>query len=111
MPPRDRLVEASVKPAEPTEIEVLARWIATGAPEVAIAPDVATTTPDPLVTERTATSGPSGRRGRYVPGRSPRGDRVRNPIDAFILQKLEQKGLTSPRRPTAPPCCGGPAST
>src|SRR5207237_3772172 len=36
MPPRDRLVEASVKPVEPAEIDVLARWIAAGAPEIAV---------------------------------------------------------------------------
>src|SRR6516164_3536441 len=35
MPPRNRLVEASVKLIEPTEIAVLVRWIAAGAPEVA----------------------------------------------------------------------------
>src|SRR5579885_589101 len=33
MPPNDRLVEASVKPVEPAEVEVLTRWIAAGAPE------------------------------------------------------------------------------
>src|SRR6266852_762064 len=42
MPPRERLVEASVKPIEANETDVLARWIAAGAPEVAIEPVVAT---------------------------------------------------------------------
>ncbi len=42
MPPPTRLVEASVKPMETTELEVIVRWIAAGAPEVNIAPDVAT---------------------------------------------------------------------
>ena len=32
MPPRDRLVEASVKPVEPAETDVLARWIAARRP-------------------------------------------------------------------------------
>src|SRR5262245_6737508 len=52
MPPRERLVEVSVKPIESAEIETLAKWIAVGAPEVDVAPDVATTTPDSLVSDR-----------------------------------------------------------
>jgi mono/diheme cytochrome c family protein len=51
MPPLDRLVEASVKPIEPAEVETLAKWIAAGAPEIATEPDVATTTADPLVSD------------------------------------------------------------
>jgi mono/diheme cytochrome c family protein len=92
MPPRDRLVEASVKPIEPAETEVFSRWIAAGAPEVPIQPDVASTTPDPLVTDKDrdywAFQPP---RRVSVPGAS---SHVSNPIDAFILQKLEEKGLT-----------------
>src|SRR5258706_7835626 len=52
MPPKERLVEVSVKPIEPAEIEVLAKWIAAGAPEVDVKPDVAGTTPDPAVSEK-----------------------------------------------------------
>jgi hypothetical protein len=94
MPPRQRLVEASVKPMEATETELLARWIALGAPEVAIEPDVATTTPDPLVTDKDrdfwAFQPPQP---VAVPSVKHRG-LVRNPIDAFVLQKLEAQGLT-----------------
>jgi hypothetical protein len=94
MPPRDRLVEASVKPVEPAEIDVLARWIAAGAPEVVIAPDVATTEPDPLVSDRDRDFW-AFRPPRPVPVPAVRHiERVRNPIDAFILQKLERHGLT-----------------
>ena len=33
---------------------------------------------------------------------------VRNPIDAFILERLEREGLKPSRRgPTAPRCCAG----
>jgi mono/diheme cytochrome c family protein len=93
MPPHGRLVEASVKPLEPAETDVLARWIAAGAPEVAVEPDVATTGPDLLVADRDrdfwAFRPP---RAMPVPAvRHP--ERVRNPIDNFILQKLEAKGL------------------
>jgi hypothetical protein len=94
MPPRDRLVEVSVKPIEPAETEVLTRWVAAGAPEIALAPDVATTTPDPLVTDKDRD---------FWAFRPPQPVEIpvvrqaalfRNPIDAFILQKLEQKGLS-----------------
>jgi hypothetical protein len=94
MPPRTRLVEASVKPCEPAEADVLARWIAAGAPGVAVAPDVAATSPDPLVTDRDrdfwAFQPP---RPVTVPALS-HPERVRNAIDAFLLQKLEQQGLS-----------------
>ncbi len=94
MPPRDRLVEASVKPIEPGEIEVLVRWIAAGAPEFAIEPDVATTTPDPLVSDKDrdfwAFRAP---KPVSIPGVKHAAS-VRNPIDAFVLQKLESKGLS-----------------
>jgi hypothetical protein len=94
MPPRDRLVEVSVKPIEQAETDLLHRWIASGAPEVVLSPDVATTTPDSLVTDKERD---------FWAFRSPQpvsvprvrdAMRVRNPIDAFILQKLEQKGLS-----------------
>jgi mono/diheme cytochrome c family protein len=93
MPPPQRLVEASVKPIEPAEIDTLARWIAAGAPEVAVAPDVATTTPDPLVTAKDRDFW-AFRAPRPVAPPAVRGTaRVRNSIDAFLLEKLEQKGL------------------
>ncbi len=94
MPPADRLVEVSVKPIEPAEIAVLARWIAQGSPEVAIASDVADITADPEISDKErdfwAYRPP---RPVAVPG-VVHTDRVRNAIDAFILQKLEEKGLT-----------------
>lgn len=94
MPPRNRLVEASVKPIEPAEVEVLVKWIAAGAPEVPTEPDIATTKPDPLVTDRD--------RGFWAfrppqPVKAPEvrnTKQVRTPIDAFLLQKLEAKGLS-----------------
>jgi cytochrome c553 len=91
MPPRDRLVEACVKPIEPTETEILVRWIASGAPESPLQPDVATTSPDPLLTDKDRDY------WAFQPPRPARvpdvTTRVSNPIDAFILQKLEGKGL------------------
>src|SRR5262249_31496416 len=84
MPPRQRVVEVSIKPIEPAEIELLVRWIELGAPEVATPTDVAGTRPDPLVTDQDRDFW-SFRPPRpiTVPGvRTP--TQVRNPIDAFI---------------------------
>lgn len=93
MPPRDRLVEVSVKPIEEAETDVLARWIAAGAPEIAVEPDVATTKPDPLVSDKDRDFW-AFRPPRPVPAPTVQhAERVRNPIDAFLLRKLKQKGL------------------
>jgi len=94
MPPPNRLVEGSVKPVDKAETDVLTQWIARGAPEVDIKPDIATTRPDPLVTDKDR---------EFWAFRPPRvgavptireTKRIRNPIDAFVLQKLEEKGLS-----------------
>jgi mono/diheme cytochrome c family protein len=93
MPPRDRLVEVSVKPIEQAETEVIARWIASGAREVAIQPDIATTTPDLLVTDKDRDFWAFRPPEPVAVPTVSHTTRVRNPIDAFILQKLEEKGL------------------
>jgi hypothetical protein len=94
MPPRKRLVEVSVQPIEPAETEVLARWITSGAPEVQVEPDVATKTADPLVTDKDRAFWAF----RPTPSAAVpvvrQAERTRNPIDAFIEQKLEAKGLS-----------------
>jgi hypothetical protein len=88
MPPRERLVEVSVKPVEPAEKEVLARWVALGAPEAPDPPDRASVKPADrdfwAFRPPAAVTVPAVRHA----------ERVRNPVDAFILQRLEQKGLT-----------------
>jgi len=94
MPPPEKLVDGSVKPVEQAETELLTRWIAAGAPEAVVKPDVATTTPDPLVTDKDRDFW-SFRPPRTVKVPTVRNTtQVRNPIDAFVLQKLEEKGLT-----------------
>ncbi|MDB5348788.1 MAG: putative rane protein [Planctomycetota bacterium] len=94
MPPPARLVEGSVKPVDQAETEILGRWISQGAPEIAIDPDIATNRPDPLVTDKDrefwAFQPP---KPVTVPGVRHQ-ERVRNPVDAFVLQKLEAKGLS-----------------
>jgi hypothetical protein len=94
MPPRDRLVEVSIKVIDESETETLIRWIAAGAPEVPVEPDVADGTSDPLVTEKDRefwAFRPPVRPEIPVVGHR---EQTRNPIDAFILARLEAKGLT-----------------
>lgn len=94
MPPLERLVQVSVKPIEPTEIETIAKWIAAGAPEVSIEPDVASSKGDPLVSdEDRAFWAFRSPQPVSVPNVS-REDRVRNEIDAFIIEKLEASGMS-----------------
>jgi hypothetical protein len=94
MPPPDRLVEASVKPIEPAEIAVLARWIAAGAPEVKLTPDVAGTTPDPEVSDKDRNFWAFRPPKPIAIPKVHHAQQARTPIDAFVLQKLKEKGLT-----------------
>ena len=92
MPPFERLVEVSVKPVESTETAILVTWIELGAPENVIEPDVATATPDPLVSDedREFWAFRSPVRPAVPDVRNP--ERIRNPVDAFVLSKLELHG-------------------
>jgi hypothetical protein len=93
-PPSKRLVEANVKPVEAAALKRLQEWIDDGAPESPDLPEVAGTVEDPLVKEADrefwAFQSPKAAVPPHV--RSPQ--LVRNSIDAFLLSKLEEKGLT-----------------
>ena len=88
-PPKGKLLKYFVKRPTTEEVEKLRNWIAAGAPEKDIAPDVATTEPDLLVSDedRQHWSFQPPRKTIPPPG-------FPNPIDAFIHRKLEQNGLT-----------------
>ncbi len=92
MPPPTKLVDACVKPVEKAELDALTKWIAAGAPVVDVKPDVATTTPDPLVTDTDRAF------WSFRPPTRPEipktKTQISNPIDAFVLARLEAKGLT-----------------
>lgn len=94
-PPREALGEAGIEPMNGDELEVVEKWIAAGAPvspqendsELAL-------NNDPLVDPRAA---------KFWSFESPLksavpevidSELVRNPIDNFLLQRLEQHGLT-----------------
>lgn len=94
MPPLKRLIEVSVKPMEPAELATIEKWIALGAPEVDVAPDVATTEPDPLVTDEDRAFWSFQPPRQVAPPRGADGAATANPIDAFIGQKLATRGLT-----------------
>jgi cytochrome c553 len=94
MPPRKRIVEVSIKPIEPAETELLTRWIAQGAPEGETTPDIAGTRPDPLVTDADRAFWAFQTPHAGQPPAVKQRERVRNPIDAFILHQLEQRNLS-----------------
>jgi hypothetical protein len=93
MPPLGVFDSGVTRPPD-SDVEKLRQWIAQGAREEETQPDVAGTEPDALVRDEDrqfwAFQPP---RPVEVPSVRSR-DRVRNPIDAFLLQKLEAKGLT-----------------
>ncbi len=88
MPPPRRVVEVSVKPMTSSELALLERWIAAGMPRAA-APAT-----DAHVTDA------DRQHWSFVPPREPpipqvqAAARVRNPIDAFVLARLEAEGLS-----------------
>ncbi len=93
MPPRRQLVSVSVKVMESHELKRLEEWIAAGMPEATTGPDIATTDPDRLVTDEDrqfwAFQPP-----RDIPPPAMVDVSIRNPVDAFILEKLRDVGLS-----------------
>lgn len=96
MPPRRKLVEVSIKPITDHEVELLRRWIAEGCPQSELVGDRTASKSDrsdPLVSpedlEFWAFQPPQRPAVPAVQNRM----RVRTPIDAFVLRKLEQRGL------------------
>ncbi|HEY4310038.1 MAG TPA: PSD1 and planctomycete cytochrome C domain-containing protein [Pirellulales bacterium] len=94
MPPRPRLVEAMVKPIEAAELAKLERWIASGAQEATAEPDLAGTSADPLVSAVDREFWAFQRPQSASPPPVTETGRVRNPIDAFVIDKLASQGLS-----------------
>lgn len=92
MPPNKRLLEVSVKPMAADEVERLTKWIAQGAPEADTKPDVATTEPDTLVSDKDRAFW-SFQPPKPVVVPEFKSGWARNPIDAFILKKLQENGV------------------
>jgi hypothetical protein len=88
-PPKGQLLKYFVKRPTATELEKLRNWIAAGAPEEDIHPDVASHETDPLVTDEDRLHWafqPLTARRVFVPD-------DQYPVDSFISQKLTANGL------------------
>jgi mono/diheme cytochrome c family protein len=94
MPPKQKLIVVGVKPISAAETEKVARWIRQGAPEVPLEPDTAGTDKDPLVKDKDRQFWSFQTPRRPEPPAVKHAGRVRNPIDAFVISKLEAKGLS-----------------
>jgi hypothetical protein len=94
MPPRRLLVSVSVKPMEANELKLLETWIAAGLPESPAGPDIAPADPDPLITgaDRQFWSFQPLKPVPLPSIRNPQSE-IRNPIDHFIVAKLQERGL------------------
>lgn len=83
-PPRDKLLQFFVKRPPSSEVQTLRDWIDAGAPVVEILPDVATTTPDPLVSDADR---------QHWAFQSPSLPTNGDSIDDFIQAGLNEHGL------------------
>lgn len=94
MPPLRKLASVSIKVIEPAEVETLLQWIKSGAPAASPPSETETVEADSEVSaeDRQFWSFQPPRPQSIPAIRSQ--DRVRNPIDAFVLQKLEVDGLS-----------------
>lgn len=83
-PPRELLLKFFVKRPPKSEVELLRKWIAAGAPLGNVVPDVASTEPDPLVTDEDR---------KHWAFQPPRVSSANQSLDHFIEEKLKSQGL------------------
>ncbi len=84
-PPQKDLLRVFVQRPPSGEVEKLRDWISAGAPVVDIAADVATTQPDPLVSDE------DRQHWSFQPPKKPADG---NSVDDFVHGKLKEQGLT-----------------
>lgn len=87
-PPRELLLKFFVKRPPPSEVKILRDWIANGALDADIQPDVATTQPDPLVTDL------DRQHWAFQPPKREATENSPHSLDDFALAKLEAVGLS-----------------
>jgi hypothetical protein len=94
MPPLRRLAAVSVKVIEKAEVETITKWIEGGAPPAPLRNEPRTIDGESEITaaDREFWSFQPPRPQRVPVIKSA--ERVRNPIDSFVLEKLEASGLT-----------------
>ncbi|MBL4882921.1 MAG: PSD1 domain-containing protein [Planctomycetaceae bacterium] len=83
-PPQDLLLKFFVRRPPQSEVDVLRKWIAAKAPVVDVAPDVATTEEDPLITKEDR---------KHWAFNPPRVNSKYESIDEFILEELKKHNL------------------
>lgn len=94
-PPKDDLGEAGIEPMTEAELATVQKWIALGAPQVDDEPEFIPDGNDPLVSDA------DRRFWSFQPPQRPHipsvqhAELVSNPIDAFLLARLEEHGLSS----------------
>jgi len=93
MPPHQRLTEVSVKPMDPEETKTLTRWIEAGAPVAPQEPELAGTADDPLVRPKDREFWSFRAVQSVAIPVVQDASRLRSPLDVFIAQKLNEKGL------------------
>lgn len=83
-PPQELLLKFFVRRPPSSEVEKLRQWIAAGAPEGDVKPDVPGEEPDPLVSDE------ERRHWAFQPPKKPKG---RESVDGFIRKRLAENGL------------------
>ncbi len=93
-PPKAAIGQHGIEPMTDDERSVLERWIARGAPLDTTGADVATDQPDELVTDKDRNFWSFQTPRKTSVPQVKHANLVRNPIDAFLLSKLEAEGLS-----------------
>ena len=94
MPPNMRLFEVGVTPVADADLEKLQQWILQGAPEQDVAADAPGRESDPLVSDQDRQFWAFRPPQPVSPPIVKNESQVANPIDAFVLRTLEQRGLS-----------------
>lgn len=94
MPPHSRLTEVSVKPMDPEETKIIARWIDEGAPLAPEEIDLAGTADDPLVRPQDKDFWSFRPVQPVAVPRLTEEWRLESAVDAFIAEKLREKGIS-----------------
>lgn len=97
MPPEKDQARLSYRPVTSGELEKLRQWISEGAPWDDDSPEAVDPATDALVTDEDRSFWAFRPPKRPAQPSVRSADRVRQPIDAFLLQELENKGLTFSR--------------
>lgn len=92
-PPEADIGESGIEPMTPDELSKLQSWIAVGAKSQPLSEDVATTRPDPLVSDEDRKFWSFVPPQKVSPPNIP-SDRIRTEIDTFVLANLEAADLS-----------------